>query len=82
MKLKNFEIELSEADIEKIRLAFETPPEPNEELIVAARKYKLALLEKMANEAWEGCHGCDENDKYFFTQGFVTALLSTGYELK
>jgi hypothetical protein len=82
MKLKDFELELSEADIEKIRLACENPPEPNEALIVAARKYKLALFEKMAEEAWEGCDGCDENDKQFFISGFVTALFSTGYELK
>lgn len=82
MKPKDFEIELSESDIEKIRLAFENPPEPNEELKAAARKYRLALFEKMASDAWEGCHGCDENDKQFFIQGFVTALLSIDYKDK
>ena len=27
-------------------------------------------LEQLAKTKWEGCHGCDENDKYFFIKGF------------
>jgi hypothetical protein len=26
----------------------------------------------LAMESWEGCDGCDENDKYFFIKGFQT----------
>ena len=25
-----------------------------------------------ANAAWEGCDGCDENDKNFWTNGYIT----------
>ena len=28
-------------------------------------------LEELAESQWEGCHGCDENDKYFWTGGFI-----------
>ena len=82
MNLKNLELELSESDLEKIISALENPAEPNAELVVAARKYRLVIFEKMANDAWEGCDGCDENDKSFFISGFVTALLSTEYKIK
>jgi hypothetical protein len=27
-------------------------------------------VNKMAEESWEGCDGCDENDKYFWMSGF------------
>jgi hypothetical protein len=29
-------------------------------------------VKKLAEESWEGCDGCDENDKYFFMKGFQT----------
>jgi hypothetical protein len=32
-------------------------------------------LEQLARESWEGCHGCDENDKYFWMNGFITGYL-------
>jgi hypothetical protein len=33
-------------------------------------------LEQLARESWEGCHGCDENDKYFWMNGFITGYLN------
>jgi hypothetical protein len=30
----------------------------------------LQELTQLAEESWEGCDGCDENDKYFFINGF------------
>lgn len=30
-------------------------------------------IEKLANDHWEGCNGCDANDKYFFIKGFGCA---------
>jgi hypothetical protein len=33
-------------------------------------------LEKLAESAWEGCHGCDENDKYFWMNGFMIGYLN------
>ena len=32
----------------------------------------LQELTQLAEESWEGCDGCDENDKYFFIKGFQT----------
>ena len=32
-------------------------------------------IEKLAEAAWEGCQGCDENDKYFWINGFVHGYL-------
>ena len=32
-------------------------------------------IEKLAEAAWEGCHHCDENDKYFWINGFVHGYL-------
>lgn len=29
-------------------------------------------VKKLAEESWEGCDGCDENDKYFWTKGFLS----------
>ena len=28
-----------------------------------------------ANAAWEGCDGCDENDKNFWVNGYITGKL-------
>jgi hypothetical protein len=33
-------------------------------------------IEKLAESAWEGCHHCDENDKYFWINGFVIGYLN------
>ena len=30
-------------------------------------------IKKLAEDYWEGCHGCDANDKYFFIKGFEGA---------
>jgi len=30
----------------------------------------LQELTQLAKESWEGCDGCDENDKHFFINGF------------
>jgi hypothetical protein len=30
-------------------------------------------IEKLAEHYWEGCDGCDANDKYFFVKGFSCA---------
>ena len=30
----------------------------------------LKELTQLAEQSWEGCHGCDENDKNFFINGF------------
>jgi hypothetical protein len=31
---------------------------------------EVEKLYELAEESWEGCDGCDENDKYFFIKGF------------
>ena len=36
----------------------------------------LQELEQLAETQWEGCHGCDENDKYFWINGFVHGYLN------
>ena len=33
-------------------------------------------IEQLAETQWEGCHGCDENDKYFWISGFVIGYLN------
>jgi hypothetical protein len=33
---------------------------------------ELRKVYKMAEEAWVGCDGCDENDKHFWMKGFQT----------
>ena len=33
-------------------------------------------IEKLAESAWEGCHGCDENDKNFWMNGFMIGYLN------
>ena len=32
-------------------------------------------IQKLAEQTWEGCHGCDDMDKYMWTGGFVTGYL-------
>jgi len=33
-------------------------------------------IEQLAETQWEGCHSCDENDKYFWISGFVMGYLN------
>jgi hypothetical protein len=33
-------------------------------------------IEKLAETQWEGCHHCDDNDKYFWISGFVHGYLN------
>jgi len=32
-------------------------------------------IKQLAENAWEGCQGCDENDKYFWINGFTIGYL-------
>ena len=38
-------------------------------------------LEQLAETKWEGCHGCDENDKYFWIGGFVHGYLNAKIDI-
>ena len=31
---------------------------------------ELKAVYELAEQSWEGCDGCDENDKYFYMKGF------------
>ena len=33
-------------------------------------------IEKLAETQWEGCHHCDDNDKYFWIKGYVIGYLN------
>jgi hypothetical protein len=33
-------------------------------------------IRKLAESAWERCHGCDENDKAFWINGFIIGYLN------
>jgi hypothetical protein len=33
-------------------------------------------IRKLAENAWEGCHHCDENDKNFWINGYVMGYLN------
>ena len=35
----------------------------------------LQEIRELAEKMWEGCHGCDENDKAFWINGFVHGYL-------
>jgi hypothetical protein len=37
-------------------------------------------IEKLAETQWEGCQGCDENDKMFWINGFVVGYLNARLE--
>ncbi len=39
-------------------------------------KEELEQITKLAEKQWEGCHGCDDNDKYFWMNGFVQGYLN------
>ena len=38
-------------------------------------KVKISAYQKMAENSWEGCDGCTENDKYFYIKGYMAAML-------
>jgi hypothetical protein len=38
------------------------------------RKVKLKDYQEMAEDAWEGCDGCTEDDKHFFIKGYIAAI--------
>ena len=44
------------------------------------RRLKIKEIEKLAEKQWEGCHGCDENDKYFWINGFVIGYINARTE--
>jgi hypothetical protein len=33
-------------------------------------------LRQLAEKAWEGCHGCDENDRNFWVNGYMIGYLN------
>jgi hypothetical protein len=37
-------------------------------------------IKKLAEQRWEGCHHCDENDKYFWMNGFMMGYLEARIE--
>jgi superfamily II DNA helicase RecQ len=39
------------------------------------RKVKLKAYQEMAENSWEGCDGCTEDDKYFHIKGYMAAML-------
>jgi hypothetical protein len=34
-------------------------------------------IKQLAESAWEGCHHCDENDRYFWINGFMIGYLNS-----
>jgi len=43
-------------------------------------KEELNQIQKLAEQQWEGCHGCDESDKNFWMNGFMTGYLNAKVE--
>lgn len=41
---------------------------------------KTDEINKLAEQRWEGCNHCDENDKYFWMNGFVMGYLESRIE--
>lgn len=39
-------------------------------------KNEIKEIKQLAENAWEGCHGCDENDKQFWMNGFMIGYLN------
>jgi hypothetical protein len=39
------------------------------------REVKISAYQKMAENSWEGCDGCTEDDKYFYIKGYMAAML-------
>jgi len=46
----------------------EIPPHVKEKIDKLTDELKKVY--ELAEQSWEGCDGCDENDKYFFMKGF------------
>jgi len=46
----------------------EIPPHIKEKIDKLTEELKKVY--ELAEESWEGCDGCDENDKHFFIKGF------------
>ena len=44
------------------------------------KEIRIQVLQELADRAWEGCHGCDETDKYMWTSGFIQGYLSAQSE--
>ncbi len=44
-----------------------------------AAQYRF-YVNRLAEEAWEGCDGCDENDKTFWINGFVHGYMKRDNE--
>jgi len=38
------------------------------------REVKISAYQKMAENSWEGCDGCTEDDKYFYIKGYMAAM--------
>jgi hypothetical protein len=38
------------------------------------REVKLSAYKEMAENSWEGCDGCTEDDKYFYIKGYMAAM--------
>ena len=47
---------------------------PTEKLLFAQQT--LEEIKQLAEKMWEGCHGCDEMDKYMWIGGFVEGYLT------
>jgi len=39
------------------------------------KELTLEQIRKLAEETWEGCHHCDEYDKQFWINGFISGYL-------
>ena len=39
------------------------------------REVKISAYKEMAENSWEGCDGCTEDDKYFYIKGYMEAML-------
>jgi len=39
------------------------------------REVKISYYQKMAENSWEGCDGCTEDDKHFYIKGYMAAML-------
>ena len=39
------------------------------------REVKISAYQKMAENSWEGCDGCTEDDKYFYIKGYMAAMI-------
>lgn len=50
-----------------------------EAFVLLNKQNNMALdeIRQLAEKAWEGCHGCDENDKQMWINGFVTGYLNS-----